>query len=102
MKPVYFPEKDPEEVVTLTFDFTADLDGETVSAPVVSVSTFAGVDAAPGNVLNGAAQVDGTATKVMQSVRLGLADVDYRVKARVTTSGARTLVLARILPVRNA
>jgi hypothetical protein len=103
VKPTFFPEKDPEEILTLTFDFSADLAGETINgAPVVSVAAYSGTDAAPGDVLNGAAQLDGTSTKVLQSVKAGLADVDYRVKVKVTTAGGRTLAMARILPVRNA
>lgn len=103
MKPVFFPDKDPEEVITLSFDFSADLAGELINgAPVVSVTVFAGTDASPSDLLNGAAQLDGTSTKVLQSVKAGLADVDYRVKVKVPTSGSRTLVLARILPVRAA
>lgn len=103
MKPVFFPEKDPEEVLTLSFDFAADLGAETINgAPVVAVTVFSGVDANPANLLNGAAQLDGAAAAVLQSVKAGLADVDYRIKVKVPTTGGRTLVLARILPVRNA
>ena len=103
MKPISFPEKDPEEVVTLTFDFTKDLGAETINgAPVIALTVVSGTDPASAAVLNGAAQLDGTSKMVVQSVKAGVANVDYRVKVKVPTTGGRVLTLARILPVRDA
>lgn len=103
MKPVFLNPKDPEDVDVVTFDFTDQLAGETVTAVVaVTAAVYSGVDAAPATVLNGAAAIDATAKKVSQSVRAGLVNVDYRLKCKVTTSAGRTLNQARILPVRNA
>lgn len=103
MSPRYFDEKDPGETVVLTFDFTKDLNGETIAAPpVVAVTVYTGADASPAAILDGAAQLDGTAKKVLQSVQAGLAPVDYRLQVTVDTSAGRTLVMAMTLPVRTA
>lgn len=103
MKPVYLAAKDPEDVDVVTFDFATQLAGETINgAAVVTITAYSGVDGAPANVLNGAAAVDGTAKKITQGVKAGIANVDYRIKCKVPTTGGRTLAQARILPVRNA
>jgi hypothetical protein len=104
LKPIYLSEKDPEEVIVLTCDFGPDLAaGETLNAPpTVTVTVASGADASPGDVLDGAAQLDASTTKVLQKVKGGVDDTNYRVKVKATTSDGRTLVLAPILPVRNA
>lgn len=103
MKPVFFDAKDPDEVKQVVFDFGAVLGGESLAGvPVVSIAVYSGTDASPGDVLNGAASVDVSGTKVTQGVKAGVANVDYRLKAKVATSGGRTLAQGRILPVRNA
>lgn len=101
MKPVYFAEKDPEAVVPVEFDFTTPLGAAAIQGlPVVTIAVVSGVDAAANDMLNGAAAAVGG--KVTQSVRQGVANADYRLKCKVATNDARTLTLARILPVRNA
>lgn len=103
MKPLFLDAKDPEEIITISFDFTTALGADTLTGvPTVTVAVYSGTDAAPGTVLNGAATLDVTATKVLQSVKAGVANVDYRIKAKAVTAGGRTLAVARILPVRNA
>ncbi|MGE0358670.1 MAG: hypothetical protein AB7P08_17340 [Burkholderiales bacterium] len=103
MAPIYFDPKDPEEIITLTFDFKAALALETISPPpVVSVSVVAGVDASPGALLNGAPQLDVDSKMVMQSVKAGLDGVDYLVRCKAPTTGGQVFVLARTLPVRIA
>lgn len=93
--------KDPEETVVVAFDFTRDLDpGETISSPVVTIAVSVGTDASASSVLSGSATA-GTAV-VTQTVTSGVADVDYRLQCKVTTSASRVLVLAAILPVREA
>jgi hypothetical protein len=96
-----FDEKDPEEVVTLTFDFTDELGAETIEpGPAVTIAVRKGADPDVAQVVNGAPQVSGAT--VLQSVKAGVAGVDYAVRCKVTTSGGRVLVLGRVLPVRNA
>lgn len=103
MSPRFFDEKDPGEVLVLTFDFTKDLGGETIVAPpAVAVTVHAGGDGTPAAILDGAAQLDATSKKVLQSVQGGVAAVDYRLQVTVDTNGGRTLVMAMILPVRPA
>lgn len=97
---VKLDEKDPEEVVVLAFDFAAELGAETLSSPVFSVSVHRGNDANVAQLPNGAPVISGT--QALQSVRAGVAGVDYYVRMRASTSGGRTLVLAGILPVREA
>lgn len=93
--------KDPGETRTETFDFTADLGAETISsADTVTATVYRGTDLSPSLLLNGASTQSGVF--VYQSVIGGVADVDYKLRARVTTNTGRKLVLAGILPVRDA
>lgn len=95
-----FAAKDPEEIVTLTFDFSLDLNlSETIASPVTTVELVRGVDPAFAAVQNGAGQVSGSS--ILQSVKAGIAGCEYRVKVKVTTSAGRVLVLSRVLPVRD-
>jgi len=118
--PVLDP-KDPEERVYVIFAFAKDLDpGETI-ASITDVVIASGVydQATAVFTANAALDPDANAmrsgspaliisapTKVAQLIIVGLNTVDYRLQARVVTSGgpagARTLVLACILPVREA
>lgn len=92
--------KDPEEVVVVTFDFTDRIaQGETLSGPVVTVAVRRGADLNVAQVPNGAPSISGAT--VLQSVKAGVHDADYGLKCKVT-AGARTLVLGGVLPVRNA
>lgn len=96
--------KDPSEKVNVVFDFTDALAGDTISgSPTVTATVDAGTDATPSAILNGAAGVVGAT--VVQSVQDGVVGVDYRIEAQIDTTGsspARRLVLAAILPVRDA
>lgn len=98
---VFLP-KDPVETQNLAFEFADDLGDETLTAAsqTTGIELSAGADAAYTSVLSGAPSISGT--KVVQQVRLGVANVDYRVWAKANTSGGRTLVVAGILPVRTA
>lgn len=97
----YFDPKTPAEKVKLTFDFT-DLLGNNsiVGLPVATISTHAGTDAAPSAVLNGVSQVIGT--KVTQGVQAGTHFVDYLIEMQADDNMGNRLVVAGILPVRNA
>lgn len=93
-------EKDPEEVVVLSFDFAAELGTESLASPVFAASVHRGTDPDVAQLPNGAPVVQGS--KVLQSVKAGKDGVDYYVRMKAQTSGGRTLVLAGILPVREA
>jgi hypothetical protein len=96
-------DKDPEEIVDLSFDFTKDLGDELINGAVpvvVSVALQKGVDADVGLVIQGAATIVGKI--VFQRVRLGVALCDYRFRCRIDSNTGRRLVLPLLLPVRTA
>jgi hypothetical protein len=96
-----FPFKDPSEVQTLAFDFSPDLGTETLAAPLtVGVELLAGTDASPNDIINGSPVIVGST--VVQSVTGGVSNCDYRIWSKAQTSGGRTLVVAGVLPVRDA
>jgi hypothetical protein len=97
-----FPFKDPAEVQSLAFDFSPDLGSETLAAGTMTsgIELLAGTDASPSNVLDGAPVI--STAFVLQAVKAGVHNCDYRVWAKCNTSGNRTLVVAGILPVRTA
>lgn len=96
--PTRFSDKDPEEVLILTFNFS-ELTAA-VTLPDVSITRKSGTaDASPGNVLDGAPSISGA--KVLQRVKGGTAGTDYALRCKVTADG-QTYVLSAILPVRTA
>jgi hypothetical protein len=97
-----FAIKDPMEIQALSFDFSPDLGTETLVAAsqTSGIELVAGTDATPSSVLNGVPIITGSL--IVQSVKSGVANADYRIWAKANTSGGRTLVVAGILPVRNA
>ncbi len=92
--------KDPEEIIDASFDFAADLGGETISpgTPVVSVVVINGVDPDVALTLNGAPSE--AAGIVYQRFKNGIDGNDYKLRCRADTSGGRRLVLAMTIPVR--
>jgi len=100
----FLSEKDPSEIVTLTFDFSLALDaGETITAiDSVTVELVLGVDDSPFSILTGTAAVSVDSLSVMQPVQGGVDEADYSVKVVVNTSNAyKRLALAGVLRVRN-
>ena len=99
---VKFSPKDPSETVPLDFDFDPYRLGadEISGSPTISVTVYTGVDADPSDLLSGAAAVIGD--KVRQNVRNGTADVEYLVKATITTVAGYTYTIGRVLPVKVA
>ncbi|MFZ5917054.1 MAG: hypothetical protein ACOYZ7_08990 [Chloroflexota bacterium] len=94
-----FDAKDPLEVVVLAFDFAAELGAETISAVTsVTASVLAGADPSPASMLSGAPAIGGAT--VTQTIQGGVAGVDYKLKAQISTSGGRVLVLSGLLPMR--
>jgi hypothetical protein len=104
-----FPEKDPAELVPLSFNFAPDLlTGELLSGtPAVTVSAAvsqagATLDSTPTAILNGPATLDATRKLVVQPVQGGVNLNDYEVKVLVnTTNAVKVLAFAGILPVRT-
>lgn len=83
----------PEETVTLTLDFTADLEsGETLTGPAtVVISVASGTDSSVATRLNGAASIIGN--YVLQSIMGCLAGVNYNIVASCKTSLNRVLAI---------
>lgn len=100
MSLILWPEKDPLEKVWLTYNFNEALDpGETITATQILVSVKAGIDANPGDILDGAVVVVANA-RVMQRVRNGLDSTAYLIKCKATLTSGRILLLAAVLPVK--
>ena len=96
-----FNEKDVLEQAVLTFNFTNELLGESITGtPNVLVSVVSGTDANPSGILIGGPGIQ--SGLVLQGVRAGNAGTTYEVKAVATTTGNRTLVRYGYLPVVNA
>jgi hypothetical protein len=96
-----FENKAPAEKITVTFDFSAELNGETITSASVAIAVLTGEDAAAAAMLSGAATFPSPFTQVLQSVVNGVAGVDYRLTCTANTA-TRILQLAATLPVRLA
>ena len=95
-----FSPKDPLEVVTITFDFSALT--SSVSAPVITVTSSSGaLDPNPSAVLSGVPQVNGA--QVMQQVALGQDQTYYEFKCKITAAdGVSKYVLTETMPCLSA
>jgi len=92
------PQKDPTEIVPITFDFAPDIaSGATVTPVSVDVSVLNGEDSAPGDMLQGAASATGA--KVVQWIKAGKAGVSYAMRCVATATDGQTLVLTSRLDV---
>ncbi len=89
-----FEDKDPSDVVTLTFDFS-EL-ASAVTTPVISVSAYEGEDAAASAILMGLPTVDGAL--VRQRVQAGVAGVTYLLQCRAS-AGGDTYSIEALLPI---
>lgn len=95
---VVFPTKTVGESATLAFPFASRLGvGVTISTKVVTCTVYSGVDAAPANVISGAAGSSGS--DVTQKVTGGVLGVIYYLLCTITTSDSQTLELAGFLAV---
>lgn len=98
MNDITWPAKHPAERVTAEFDFGPSLAaGDTLANVQLLVTTVQGVDAAPGALIYGAAQLKGA--RALQQINGGLDKCSYRIECRGTTANNNLLVLARVLPV---
>ncbi len=96
-----FSPKDPEEVITLSVNFTNLLaSGETVSACVFTAERQDGAAEDTAAMISGGA--DTTAAPIMrQKIAAGTNGVTYLIRAKVTTNAGRTIVGAGVLPVKR-
>jgi phage gp36-like protein len=93
---IRFNDKDPGDIVTLSFDFSAD--AEAVTAPTISVTVLLGTDADPSMILVGAPTIEGA--MVRQRVQNGLNGVDYGLQC-FASNGSDRYSIEAILPVRS-
>jgi hypothetical protein len=92
------PDKDPEEIKTVTFDFSDD--ATALSDAIVTTSAYAGLqDASPGDVL-GAKTLDGG--KVHQRVQAGQSGTSYALRCKAIDADGEVHVAVALLPVKTA
>lgn len=90
-----FDTKDPDEDVTMLFDFTSI---GVPTSPEIEVEVFSGEDATPSAILLGSPSV--VESRVYQRAQLGLDGVDYTLRCFAQIGTDRVLIDA-ILPVRR-
>ena len=91
---------DPAEIVVATFDFSDEIDTETLVTQVVSVTVVTGAYATPSSVLISSPVV--SAGNVLHMVKGLAAGVDFKLRCEVDTDGGRHLVRTARLMVRTA
>ena len=90
-------EKDPAEIITVTFDFAAL--AETVTAPVVTATSHAGVlDPTPHAILSGPPYIQGT--QVLQRIVGGVGGTNYALRCEIDNPDGPRYALVGVLPVR--
>lgn len=97
-------DKDPNEDVIITFEYSDALDPTEILINIVSVvvTINAGVDLTPQNIISGAPWIDPTGKFAQQPVVGGLDNVTYSIQMLCDTSiPHRRLAVTAILPVRN-
>jgi len=92
---IRFIDKDPGDILTVTFDFTAD--AEAVTSPTITVTVLQGTDATPAAILLGAPTIEGAI--VRQRVQAG-ADGVARVPLELPDFAGELRLMEAILPVR--
>ena len=96
-----FDEKQVDEDVILSFDYTKQLaTGETISTAVFSATVVKGTDASPDNIISGLATISGAVCS--QLVVDGVNGVKYLIKCIATTSQSQKLHGLGYLTVTNA
>lgn len=96
---VELPPKRQAEVISPPFDFSSKCQtGDVLTAPVVSVSVWSGVDATPSAVYGGSAPITGLVVNPV--LQAGVVGVLYLVTVKVTASLSGTLELDGILFVQ--
>jgi hypothetical protein len=101
MRATLWPDKQPSEKRTATFDFKDELGaGESVSSASVTVVLLSGTDATPAALLNGAQQV--ATPQVLQGLKDGVAGCNYGLLCLATKNTGEIIAAAALLPVREA
>lgn len=92
-----FDPKDPQETITVTFDYSAL--GDIVENPAVTVRVLVGVDSNPSAVLYGSPIIEDN-NKVLQGVTGGVRGCLYEFRCMVDIGSDRPLIKA-VLPVQS-
>lgn len=91
--------KDPEEIVTVTVDFTGL--ATSVANPVITCSVFSGQsDPSSQDMVSGSPQVSGL--NVLQRIAGGLDGNTYKLRCRVDDADGERWILSDVLTVRSA
>lgn len=90
------PIKDPEETVTVEFDFTGEMDS--IQSAVVTATVQNGTDANPSAILSGTHEIDGS--KIYQKITGGVSGVIYRLRCKALNA-SDTIVRVGLLPVKT-
>lgn len=97
-------DKDPDEDVIITFDYSDALADTEILVNIVAVTVTlnAGIDPTPQNILTGLPWIDPTGKFAQQPVIDGLDNVTYSIQMLCDTSiPHRRLAVTGILPVRK-
>lgn len=91
------PIKDPEEIKTVTFDFSAD--AVEITSATLTTSYLSGIeDPAPADVLEGSRTIAGPL--VMQRVKTGKDGTHYAIRCKGVDADGEVHVISVELPVR--
>jgi hypothetical protein len=98
-----FPTMDPDEVRDVTFDFAAQVSTTDTAfvAATVTATVIVGTDPNPSAVLVGLPDY-ATFPSVVQRVTGGLTGVTYKIRCLAVTDGGQEILIAGLLPVRQA
>lgn len=97
-----FQAKDPGGKVSLPFDFTDDLGTATIASVATTIALNAGAEGDTPDTLALYGSETIVAGLVYVPVEAGVHFCDYVVGVAATLSDGRVLVLAGLVPVRNA
>lgn len=92
------PSKDPQEIKTVTFDFSAD--AETIASSEITAVAILGTDPDAQNVLMGGHSIAGAL--VMQRIQGGLDGTTYALRCVGNDADGEVHVLPVLLPVKTA
>jgi hypothetical protein len=88
------------ETATIPFNFVGDLaPNETILIASTSAVVYSGVDANPGNIINGAATINGPT--VYQSITGGIVGTIYGLVCEITTSLGQVLRMSAFCAIES-
>jgi hypothetical protein len=94
------PNKNPSEVINITFAYAAELGStETIISAVVTCTLLSGADLAPSAMLNGIPTIQ--TSNVVQEIIGGLDGNGYLIECLATLSSGRVLARIGYLPVTS-